>query len=369
MTENKRYKATITPMEPYTFGTEQGSMYNAEGNVLTGKESYIMESSLLPEQTTILGALRYIVLANSKNNLLKSDFNYDKKDVDQIKTVIGEESFSFTMEEKQDFGLIKSISPVYIVEKNANSCIYVANPFCNKAKDSGFVPMVIDEREFVTSYGKIRFPREKEYVAKDGYGRGFIEISSKKIKKEDEIFTKKLLTGNRTDNSLNDGKDGFFKREVVSMDKQYAFAVEIEVEEDNDKVFPDSIVAYMGRKQSAFMFMFSEMKEEPIQKKVEDAFSGGNNEWYYALSDLYLTDYVATEFAIVGKKKVRNLETKLLGKNYAEKRRKTLHQISLIKAGSVFRQETIKNAVNKEKKEKYNAAGYNYIIKITEGKK
>jgi CRISPR-associated protein Cmr3 len=374
-----RYVATITPLEPYTFGTEQGSKYNSKDVLETGKESYIMETSFMPEQTTILGTLRYIVLANK--GLLRSDYNY-ADDKSEINAAIGSESFSFFHPDRQ-FGVIKSISPVYIVAKSTCSedkKTYIPNPFCNKrglklsdkeseerkkTNKNGFVPIKMSDDEVLTTHGKrMSFPDgKKEYDAKEGHGTGFIELSTRDIKMEDELFAKNVIVGNRADSRNQDNKDGFFKREIVSFNHEsenednvkYSFAVEIEAEENS---FPNKIVAYMGKKRSAFLFEFDEAKEAAIDTKVENALQTDDSRWYYALSDLYLENYEAEQFAIVEKKKIRNLETNLSESSYVKRRKKSERRITLIKAGSVFRQDITDIAVG------YKVAGYNHIIKI-----
>jgi hypothetical protein len=366
-----RYIATITPLEPYTFGTDQGSRY--EGARETGKESYIIESSLMPEQTTILGTLRYIVLANK--GLLRSDFNYGN-DRSKIDAAIGSESFSFKASDRK-FGVIKSISPIYIVANTADNenpkskKIYISNPFCNKhgrdveKTDFGFEPVKMEENTIFTSFGKIQLPAEDEYKAKDGHGNGFIEITENalEIKQGHELFAKNVITGNRADNRNQDNKDGFFKREIVSFNHKsekadnvkYSFEVEIEADENS---FPNQIVAYMGRKRSAFLFKFEKTDGDSIDTKAKNALKSVGSKWYYALSDLYLENYKAEQFAFVETKKIRNLETHLSKDSYVSKREKSEQRITLIKAGSVFRQDITDIAAGCK------AAGYNHIIEI-----
>jgi hypothetical protein len=114
----------------------------------------------------------------------------------------------------------------------------------------------------------------------------------------------------------------------------------------------------MGKKRSAFLFEFDEAKEAAIDTKVENALQTDDSRWYYALSDLYLENYEAGQFAIVEKKKIRNLETNLSESSYVKRRKKSERRITLIKAGSVFRQDITDIAVG------YKVAGYNHIIKI-----
>ena len=71
--KTKVYKIQLTPLEPYTFGTDQGLSFDGIENS-RGKESYYVLSKMVPEQTTIWGMLRYVML--QKANLVESDFGY-----------------------------------------------------------------------------------------------------------------------------------------------------------------------------------------------------------------------------------------------------------------------------------------------------
>ena len=101
-----KYLVKMTPLEPYAFGTEQGFEYPGEEK--TGKESYFVKSRFFPEQTTILGMLRYLVL--QQQGLLKTDFSYDENEQKQMTECVGKESFSFSSEGVQDFGYIYGVS-------------------------------------------------------------------------------------------------------------------------------------------------------------------------------------------------------------------------------------------------------------------
>lgn len=50
--KTKVYKIQLTPLEPYTFGTDQGLSFAGIENS-RGKESYYVLSKMVPEQTTI----------------------------------------------------------------------------------------------------------------------------------------------------------------------------------------------------------------------------------------------------------------------------------------------------------------------------
>lgn len=96
------YKITFVPMERFFFGSD-----NTFGN--NNQENYFVRSMHFPQQTTLLGALRYLLL---------KDFDVMDKDgkiTDSEKSneIIGETGFS-VKQGKNNYGIIESLSPLFI---------------------------------------------------------------------------------------------------------------------------------------------------------------------------------------------------------------------------------------------------------------
>ncbi|MGN1168296.1 MAG: type III-B CRISPR module-associated Cmr3 family protein [Lachnospiraceae bacterium] len=350
----KYYRVDFKPLEKYTLGNEKGTVYSENGKI--SRNSYYISSNLFPDQTTILGALRYVVLR--ENGLLNTDYSYGGKK-NEVSDMIGNRSFCFLSDAVQNFGKIRSISPVFLWDGTE---IYIRNPFCNTAKAS-YVPMEM-RGPILTSKGEIHLPVDSEagYKAKNGYAQGYISLS---MKVRDDIFHKTVIVGNQI---ANDGgkavEDGFYKREVVDMDDDFCFSVYLKADDD---IFSKSDIApsivYLGQKGAAFSISFTETTEEDsnLEKKVEEAFRNSDACWYYALSDLFFrNDVKVGEFAIMEEKYVRNIETKLFGdETYMNKRGKK-QRMNLIARGSVFYNEAPgldvdQNCIN---------IGYNSIVKL-----
>lgn len=358
----EKYRVDIYPLEPYTFGTEQGSKFT--GTTQTGKESYIIASANVPDQTTILGTLRYVALA--KNGLLNTDFTYSREQQTQMKELIGAESFSFESGREQEFGHIRSISPLFLTKEDE---YYVKTPahYRKSDEEDNYVPMRLTTETICTSNGKIKLPYVYEeagdircdYNAKCGLVGGYISLKDRKrVIPDNVLFQKSLQTGNRADHPNDTDKEGFFKREVVVLKKGFAFSVFVQAEED---CFPESTIVYMGRKQSAFRMIFHRTEECDLEKLVEKAFHGDKDTWYYALSDIYMGQKITlSSFSIVKEKRIRNLETNYSESGYKKKRRKIDKQIYLVESGSVFK-DALKLQTNPEK---YKMIGYNSIVKL-----
>lgn len=337
------YLVKMTPIEPYSFGGDQNFKYKDEA--LTGKESYFVRSKELPEQTTVLGMLRYLILQNQ--GLLKTSFSYDTQEKGKMDVCIGPASFAYSKKDEQDFGFIKSISPVFITNEERH--IIVKNPFHNKA-DKGYDPMKMGE-ETETSYGKISLPAKGEYDAKRGHAYGYINLSTGAI--EEDLFKTENTVGNRKSENPKEDSDGFFKREMKVLKEGYSFAVYVEA----DKL-PEKSIVYMGKKKSAFFVETAEGKSNQLEKTVSEYFSTGDT-WYYALSDIVLQKPMHfNQFSIVEEKYQRNLET--IHENGRARRRKSEVRYHLIESGSVFYMDepTFDEHKNAEQ------IGYNKVVKL-----
>ncbi len=316
------YLVKITPLEPYSFGNDQNFVYPGEKS--TGKESYFVKSKEEPEQTSVLGLLRYLILQNT--GCLRTDFSYSEEERQKMKECIGERSFSYLETEPQDFGLIKEVSPIFLL--NEKEEILVKNPFHNTAEGSGYNPMPM-ECDIETSHGVMALPEKDKYKAKKGHAKGYINLTTKEIR--EDLFETMVVSGNRK-NEKTDSDDGsFFKRELKILKKGYSFAVYA-----NADKLPSKTVGYMGKKKSAFLIETRSVENVDLEQRVKECFSSGDT-WFYALSDVVLQgaqEY--TNFCIVEEKYQRNLETVHDANNRLKRLKKSEVRHHLIQSGSVF---------------------------------
>lgn len=347
-----KYLVKITPLEPYSFGNDQNFVYPEEQS--TGKESYFVRSKEIPEQTTILGLLRYLVL--KEHGLLRTDFQYTPEERQQMKQCIGGRSFSYLEKEKQDFGDIHEISPVFLL--NEKEEILIRNPFHNKA-ERGYHPMQM-EAGIKTSNGTISLPKPGEYDAKNGYADGYYNLSTQEI--EHGLFHTLVVSGNRKNEKQGSNKDCFFKRELkqlVNMERPeatYSFGVFADVEK-----LPEKAVGYMGKKKSAFLIETKEVDDMDLEAKVAACFADQEEVWFYALSDLVLLETpVYEEFCIVEEKYQRNLETVHEAGSRLKKVKKSQIRHHLVQSGSVF----YKTCSLPLAQENCRQIGYNRVVQL-----
>ena len=345
-----RYLVKMTPLEPYAFGTDQTFAFH--GVAATGKETYFVRSNMVPEQTTILGMLRYIIL--EMEGLLKTDFQYSPEERAKMTSCIGPESFRLSEKQKQDFGYIHEISPLFLMDEQNH--IYIKNPFHNKDKNR-FAPMEMMEGAVETSNGRIRLPKAGEYLAKEGHGNGYYDLTDGTVCKE-ELFRSDIVSGNRKNGKEENQEDSLFKREVISLKKGFSFAVYVDAER-----LPKSTIAYMGQKKSAFRVTAKVTEDQPIadQVRAHQAFAEQKEPWFFALSDILLSDPVQYDsFCIVEEKQIRNLETVYSAGKHVQRLKRSDRQYNLIQSGSVFHA----HCPFEQAPENWCQIGYNQVIRL-----
>ena len=151
------------------------------------------------------------------------------------------------------------------------------------------------------------------------------------------------------------------------MKEGYAFVVYAEVKEEQESVFPEKTVCYMGLKKSAFKFEASLTDKKTIQDVVDDVsnvFKNAGSQWTIAMSDIVLLaegdQKYGDDFYIISGRKIQNLETQYQSteRGYAKRLKRSKVQYNLLDSGSAFYGTCMLNLDNKNHKK----LGYNYLI-------
>lgn len=108
------YKITLTPLNRYFFGGDM--TFKVEGKKEYNEQygSYIIRSNRFPQQTSLLGMLRFLILSNDGQA-----FNREKNkiaDKNRAKELIGATSFCVNSSnyQKNDFSCIKQLYPCFL---------------------------------------------------------------------------------------------------------------------------------------------------------------------------------------------------------------------------------------------------------------
>ena len=203
------YLVTFRPLGDYSFGSDRRFSFVGKNNYSEDEYApYFIRTNRVPEQSTVFGMIRYLILV-SNGIQLNQNFQYDDDTRDNMKDLIGEKSFSLNGG-VQSFGKLEKISPIFL-RKNSKE-IVIPNPFNNKQGREGidqFEPMIL-EKEFTlsTSFGEIALPKSKEYNPKEGHGDGYYNINTSCLEAIEDIFMTKVATGVRrvTQNDLQELK-------------------------------------------------------------------------------------------------------------------------------------------------------------------
>lgn len=104
----KYIRIELTPLAPYFLGGERGLKYDDNDTQMSRGEKYYIRSNIMPNQSALFGVLRFLGIENP-------DSSYSLKKEDENR--IGKESYRLDKPSKVGFGMIKKISPLYLMRK------------------------------------------------------------------------------------------------------------------------------------------------------------------------------------------------------------------------------------------------------------
>jgi CRISPR-associated protein Cmr3 len=313
------YKITLTPLEPFLFGGD-----NTFGKIGDKENStYLVKGRQFPQQSAILGMLKKQIMIQSGVLTRKVRGEWvDKNIKNKAIKLVGNEKFSMTLKELQNFGLIKKISPIYLQRKDER--------FIKKVNIDSF-----------TYQDKLL----KGYNLKQDIYDNFISTDGCKRLRSKHIFKPIEQTGNKIggeDNSL-------FKKTSYLLKHNFKFAFYLECEYE----LKDSIIT-LGADGSKFKMEVFQSDEKLDYKD--------KNGYLTLLSDAYITVSLKgnCEFAITSEISYQNLQNKKHSTIKNEFKKST--KIYLYEKGSVFinpEDELINNLNNRNcQKIGYNTYSY-----------
>lgn len=213
MSNCKIYKITLSPVDWFFFGGEMTYGGSDQAN-------YYAKSKLFPQESSIVGMLRYEIL--KKEGLLQS---CDASMQEKVRLAIGESGFNYDSRAKDaPIGKIFHISPVMLqYEENT----YYQAPF-NSGYDVQFL-----SRDDISTYingDKVALPYIKNFEVKEYYGavQKWLSLKSNAttlaISTED-VFVYKTQIGitKKQSNRAVENKEGFFKGELCKLNRGYQF--------------------------------------------------------------------------------------------------------------------------------------------------
>jgi len=331
-----KYLIKLTPQEPWFFGGER--VFSHPDSVRKGAPKYFIRSNDTPSQTTLFGALRYLLHGTK-------DWEPDEN--------VGLNSYHLTGP-KQKFGLIKGISPLYLMSSEED--FYIPAPMDHKNGEPTYTPYKDkDYDEYTTNHDKRWYP--VNYDGKNTFDGGWLCLTDSKV--YTELFQSVEQIG------IDVRESAFFKRECKQFKRYeetpdgkrvplkplcFAFFADIDIKEP----FAPQLV-FLGQGRRAFTATCEE-KEEP------DVLPVFRHNIAYAQSPIYVNDmhalYGCCEFISAKPLRFRKFTT-----NYDSGKRYTLDKLSqLIAPGSVFRLHDQKKFKNMIENGQAQIAGFNQVI-------
>lgn len=268
-----KYIIKLKPLAPYFFG---GEVTFGDGS----NQNYLVKSNLLPQQSALLGLMRYEVLR--RHNLLS--YSADKKT--KVGELIGSNGFSLGGDEDYNFGVIESISPIFITDGNHY-----------------YTPMPMDFQNLVTfesnSINKCSYdgtsekplPKIKDFSWKTFDSYCYWVSNNDEAVEIDKIFHENEQVG-ITKNNTNDNKEkAFFKQTLISLDEKYQFVFTVEIDDDEFNKIPESgesIILPFGGNRSMFQMTINKINYDFDWRHI---FRGlHRSDRLLALGDAYLTN-------------------------------------------------------------------------------
>ncbi len=307
-----KYLVRFKPLDLFFFGGENKYRPRKDGNKIKFEADYFLRSEKFPQQTTILGALRYLILQENGQIPIQ--------DEQKSKNLVGEHGFRINNNnnknhKQNNYGLIEKLSPVYLQWKGG---YYMPTPYFF-VMDDNENPQVLDvkyEKNIKNSLNQNGLLVYKNYDPKEG----FVEKLSKIDKMNDIIdydcvyaeAEKVGIKKNNEDGTPADDEDAFYKMIAYKFkDKDTAFVVEVDLNDTSWE--PDTTKKYfipMGAERSPFQVTFLKISEEILKPRLPEDFKS-SLPFILLISDTYV-DKNPADFSIGETKTFRFLETKVV---------------------------------------------------------
>ena len=211
---------------------------------------YYVESQDYPQQTALLGLIRYYLLLQNPQV-----FNGKKiTDRDKAAELIGDSGFSFQTDRAavaSGYGLIRSLSPLYFTHQD--------DPYWFAPLD---VQLELDEKMHMSSF---QDGERKDFNCKDH--QGLIQthlFSCNRIVSADEVFRSVEQVGNE---KVSDGRDRtgkFYRQTFKRLAPKWSFAIDVTFDKQSEWVVDSGQPVFLpfGGEKSIFRLEVKELTHE-----------------------------------------------------------------------------------------------------------
>lgn len=331
---SKTYFVTLTPHQLFFFGGEQGQTAD-----------YFVKGNFLPQQTALLGLVRHQILL--QNGLMQNNRIIDDGEASGW---IGPSSFEYN--NNNSFGVIKSISPCYLVNSNGRTdkvkFLPFHQPYCKNLKWLG---------------GNFLLP---DYDPKNDYPDQWLSTDKNQNVSNayDSIYQEVIKPGvdKNYSGKTEDDDHAYYKQVWFKMNNGFSFGFYAEIAPE--AIFSSAEVNF-GKESSPFFMEVSEAE------KVDDFIDEESPTALVLTSDTYTDDDILRmcDFAVTDTVPFRNIINITTKENPYYKLNNPLNmkstvRLQLFKRGSVFFADAgnikkIKDAIDKQSG--FKTIGYNHF--------
>lgn|GEM_PF-4208983 len=299
------YLIELTPCDMFFFGTENRYRpKNSKADNLPFVADYFQRSMRFPQQTTILGTLRYLVLQENGQIPITDEA--------KAKRLIGPNGFRVNEGTAQNYGAIQSLGPVFLRKDDK---LYMPAPLHLFKNDNGHQfgePKIV---EGLTTNQPGQFIYFEDYDEKKGLSDVLVNIENMAETLEYEnVYVEVEKVGIM----IKQREDAYYKQISYKFKPADHVSFVLKVTWDDDLWKPDVGKTYyvaLGAEKHVFRLKFV-----PYQKAVEPRVPegmGSTVRTVILISDAYIEENTA-DFSVVKQRPFRYIESKVnVGGKYA----------------------------------------------------
>lgn len=232
------YQIKLTPVENFFFGGEKHTR-NAAGDRET---HYFVESNAYPQQTALLGLIRYYLLLKN-NTIFKDNRIISGSNVDDF---IGACSFDYNATSTLTYGKISELSPLYMCKGNENY-FFAPLDYTTALKNGFIMEKVIKKKNKIT---RLMEDKLTEYTAKEKgqyITQRLVSNVGNYISTEDVIKDSPQVGNEKTANQA-EKENAFYKQNMKRLEKDWSFAIDVELNTESGVVEETIYLPFGGEK-------------------------------------------------------------------------------------------------------------------------
>lgn len=371
-----KYLIKLTPHDKFFFG---GESTFGEGE----SRKYFVKSNYFPQQTTLLGLIRYQLMVQNKNGIYKDGKIQKPNDAAEL---INHKSFDIN-DTEFSFGKIKELSPVFIANER-NEFLFPANKeyqWVDKDEEGNeindFVFREFNKADGESSISEKYIPCLEKYNPKLDLSDLLLNKNlslmkyydydkDKELKKDPHngIFIEYQQTGIRKNYKGLTEDDAYYVQTFYKLDKGYSFAFILEL--DGDIEFSSQELVTIGGEQSKFKMVVTDAPDE-FNNLLPDYKPSKDSDKVVLVSDAYVSNDILNDcyFAVTDIIDFRSIKSSTKTTNYSSMDRTGKKEDELSKSdkynffkrGSVFYGENTSNiTAHLDNKNPLKKIGYNH---------